>query len=1000
MAGPFFRDLTGSDHFVPVDKRLSTQWLRSLYEKGGSRVYRGAELNLIGMPVGGLAAGQLYLCGDGTLGEWKIFNQQYFSGCGKENYRPRLPDRPIEQGFAVVVKGRPLKGVLCRGLDRQDFPNVELVAEYPLGSVRYADEQFPVRVELEAFSPFIPLNARDSALPATILQLTIENTLDQSVRAGVFGWLENAVCLHSRRENQLVVQHRSRLIDEKDRTVLVQTAEPLPADALERENIVLADFEEGSYGDWTIEGESFGNQPARGTQPNQQPVSGFLGEGLVSTFPGSDTPHGKLTSPEFPIERKHIRFLIGGGKHPKETCVNLLIGGQVVRTATGENAERLQWHSWDVQEFDGKSAQIEIVDAHSGAWGHVNVDQIEQSDQPRFGPGGPVEELEDFGSIALTLDGQAAAADTTRALLDKLGLLKGELFCESDASYPSDEPRQAALATPMVELKPHARHTFRFVLTWHFPNRAEGNMYANWFGSAADVAHYVLDNSERLSDDTRLWHDTFYDSTLPHWLLDRLHSTVSNLATGTCLWWGNGRVWCWEGVGSCSGTCTHVWNYAHAMARLFPEMERSVREMQDLGAALHDDGLVGFRGVKNKSYAADGQCGTVLKCYREHQMSADGSFLERNWPNIKRVLEYSIKQDADADGLIENSQHNTYDINFHGANTFVGALYLAALRAGEEMALEMGDTEFARRARTIFETGRRLTLERLWNGEYFIQDVDLDQHPQHQYGQGCLSDQLFGQGWAHQLGLGHLYPEENVKQTLQSVWKYNWTPDVGPHNQAHSPERWFAYPGDAGLFTCTWPKSEHLEKNGVRYRNEVWTGIEYQVAGHMIWEGMVEEGLAICRGIHDRYHPLRHNPFNEVECGDHYARALASWGVYTALCGYEHHGPKGHLGFAPRLTPESFRAAFTTAEGWGTFAQKRDERSQQERIELRWGTLRLKSLAFAVPQTIDRGEVRVQIGERAIDDIDVQFDAGRLLIRFGEEVTLGVGDVLQVAIGS
>ncbi len=1002
MAGPFFRELAGDGHFVPVDKRLSAQWVRSLYEKGGPRVFRGAELNLIGMPVGGLAAGQLYLCGDGTLGEWRIFNQRYFSGYGKENYRPRLPDKPVEQGFAVVVKGRSLKGVLCRGLDRRGFPKVEFVGEYPLGRVRYADEKFPVRVELEAFSPFIPLNARDSALPATILQFTIENTLDQSVRAGLLGWLENAVGLHSRREYKLVLQHRSRLIDEQGRTLLVQTAEPLPAESLERENIVLADFEGGTYGEWVAEGKALGEKPAGGAieKDHQNALEGFEGEGLVNTFLGGDKSVGKLTSPAFTISRKHIRFLIGGGSHASETCINLIVKEEKVRSASGQNSERLQWHSWDVQEFTGQSAQIEIVDNATGAWGHINVDQIELSDQPRFGPSGPVEELEDFGAMALTLDGPAASVDETRDLLKKLGLPNGELFCESDASYSSDEPRQAVLATPLIELKPHARHTFRFVLSWHFANRAEGNMYANWFDSPAGVAHYVLDNSERLAGDTRLWHDTFYDSTLPHWLLDRLHSTVSNLATGTLLWWQSGRVWGWEGVGCCSGTCTHVWNYAHAMGRLFPEMERSVREMQDLGAALHDDGLVGFRGEKNKAYAADGQCGTVLKCYREHQMSADGAFLERNWPNIKKVLEYSIKQDANADGLIENSQHNTYDIDFHGANTFVGSLYLAALRAGEEMATEVDDLEFAGRLREIFESGSRLTVERLWNGEYFIQDVNLEKHPEYQYGPGCLSDQLFGQGWAHQLGLGYLYPRENVKQTLQSVWKYNWTPDVGPQNQAHAPERWFAYPGDAGLFTCTWPKSEHLEKKGVRYRDEVWTGIEYQVAGHMIWEGLVEQGLAICRGIHDRYDPLRHNPFNEVECGDHYARALASWGVYTALCGYEYHGPKGHLGFAPRVTPEDFRAAFTAAEGWGTFSQKRDQRSQHERIELRWGSLRLRSLAFAVTQTIARGEVCVQVGESAVEDIDVEFDGGRLVIRFGEEVTLKVGDVLKVAIGS
>ena len=110
---------------------------------------------------------------------------------------------------------------------------------------------------------------------------------------------------------------------------------------------------------------------------------------------------------------------------------------------------------------------------------------------------------------------------------------------------------------------------------------------------------------------------------------------------------------------------------------------------------------------------------------------------------------------------------------------------------------------------------------------------------------------------------------------------------------------------------CTWPKGDAARgaaRASTIYFNECMNGFEYQVAGHMIWEGMVQEGLAVTRAIHDRYHASRRNPWNEVECGDHYARAMASYGVFLAACGYEYHGPKGHLGFAPRLTPEDFRA--------------------------------------------------------------------------------------------
>ncbi len=472
-----------------------------------------------------------------------------------------------------------------------------------------------------------------------------------------------------------------------------------------------------------------------------------------------------------------------------------------------------------------------------------------------------------------------------------------------------------------------------------------------------------MDNYARLTNDTRQWCKTFYeDSTLPRWLLFRLHSTVCNLATGTCQWWGNGRFWAWEGVGCCAGTCTHVWNYEHAMARLFPELERTVREMQDFGEGFDENsGLVGFRS--NRAYAADGQCGTVLKAYREHLMSADSEFLKRNWPRIKKTLLFSIGHDGDDNGLIEDSQHNTFDINFEGPNTFVGSLYLAAIRAGEEMAREMGDEDFANRCRKIFESGKKLTMEKLWNGEYFIQEVDLEKYPKYQYGEGCLSDQVFGQGWAHLVGLGYIYPPEAVKTALESVWKYNWTPDVGPYNASYKPERWFARPGEPGLFTCTWPNSEYM-REGVRYRSEVWTGIEYQAAGGMVWEGMLDEALAICDGVQQRYDPARLNPYNEIECGDHYARALASWGVYQALAGYEYHGPHGHLGFAPKVTPRNFKAAFTAAEGWGTFSQVRTGNEQREFVEIRWGKLRLRSLAFEVPQGWKAATVSVRVGDK------------------------------------
>ncbi len=982
-------------HFVPADKQLPRGWVQSLFEKGGTRACRGKELDLIGMPIGGITAGQLYLCGDGTLGCWQLFNRDYFSGYGRDNYHGRRPTHPVDQGFAVRVGGD--RGPRVFRLNRQDFADVELIGEYPIGRVTYRDPECPLRVELEAFSPFIPLNAADSALPATILNITLRNPSDRPVVAEAVAWLENAVCFDN--ASYVRGRRRTRILQDRNRTYIVHAVQPFPPDELPdvRPPLVLADFEGRTYGEWKAEGQAFGDGSARGALPHQQPVTGFLGEGLVNSFHGGDESTGSLTSPLFTVSRRFINFCLGGGQHPEQACINLVVDGQVVRSSTGRNREQLEWESWNVEDLEGREARIEIVDRATGAWGHINVDHIELADQPRGGPTGPLEKFPDYGMFALALaegEAQGSARWGNDPVPPKPPVGIPPL---TDQAYPARERGWGEITTAPLHLGPGEQQTLTFVLAWHFPNLgSHGRHYARRFSDAVAIVNHILDHRDRLVDQTRLWHETFYDSTLPHWLLDRIGSTLGNLATGTCYWWANGQFWAWEGVGCCEGTCTHVWNYAHALARLFPELERSARTFQDLDQALCDDGLVGFRGRCSKNaHAADGQAGTVLKCYREHQMSADDAFLRKAWPRIRRVLEYAIQHDGNDDGLIEASQHNTYDINFEGANTFVGSLYLAALRAGEEMAREVGDDEFAARTRAIFESGRRLTMERLFNGEYFIQDVDLEQHPKFQYGPGCLSDQVFGQGWAHQLGLGYLYPPDPVRKALESVWRYNWAPDVGPHNAAHPPERGFAFPGEAGLFICTWPKSAYLAE-GVRYREEVWTGIEYQVAGHMIWEGMVPEALAIVRAVHDRYHPLKRNPYNEVECGDHYARALASWGVLTALAGYEYHGPRGHLGFNPRLTPHDFRSVFTAADGWGTFTQRRDDAGQHNRIDVRWGRLRLKSLVLNVPRTDHADAPQVRIGREPVALRTETLPDARTQILFEPEVVVRPDQPLQI----
>jgi len=154
----------------------------------------------------------------------------------------------------------------------------------------------------------------------------------------------------------------------------------------EEGELVIADFEESGYGQWVATGQAFGTGPARGRLRDQMEVTGYLGQGLVNSFFDGDRSTGTLTSPEFKIERKYISFLIGGGRYPGQTCMNLLVGRKIARTATGPNdrpggLERLEWQVWDVSNLIGQMAHIEIVDRRTGGWGHITVDHIVQSNE-------------------------------------------------------------------------------------------------------------------------------------------------------------------------------------------------------------------------------------------------------------------------------------------------------------------------------------------------------------------------------------------------------------------------------------------------------------------------------------------------------------------------------------------------------------------------------------------------------------------------------------------
>jgi uncharacterized protein (DUF608 family) len=887
-----------------------------------------------------------------------------------------------------------------------------------------------------------------------------------------------------------------------------------------RPDIVFEDFEHG-YEKWTLQGNAFGKGPVHGTLPNQQPVSGFLGQSLVNSYVGGDESTGRLTSQPFTIERPFIRFLVGGGHHA-ETQIRLVCAGKVVRATAGRDNERLEPAVWNVHEFAGQSAHLEIVDERKDGWGHINVDQIVFSDQP----GDPeVQELLDellpasfsavdqpparrggshqvsFRNLQLQPDSSRKTAPNGLTLLTR-PIRKGKVVLASGsvldpAQAGSNPARQRAYAmlcslagakytlpggqspkspgfgtVALATLGPNATgllhlndlalgwKTFErsgrftstpsgrkshpsppgqtnygalastvevpagstvevpFLFAWHYPNSY--NRHGTWIGchyaaqqaDARAVMREAVGDYSALRQKTEHFRATFYDSTLPYWLLDCITANAAILRhIGVVFRITNADIYGWEGSnGCCDPTCTHVWGYEQSLARLFPDLEREMRRI-DFKHQQRPDG-----GINNRTEVpspprptgeqpfADGHSSCILKAYREALNCTDESFFKEYWPHAKLAVEYLIERDARSSGgqpagVLQDDQWNTYDEALHGVTTFISGYYLAALRAGEEWARRMGDTASAGRFHQVFESGQKKLLDLCWNGEYFQQHLPDYQNRNGEFGPGCMADQLIGQWWAHQLGLGYLLPKEHVVSALRAIFKYNFKSDLT--GWKHQP-RAFAGAGDKGLIVCTWPRGGR-PANVMLYSDEVWTGIEYQVAAHMFYEGLIEEGFAIVKGARDRYDgrprpPIARNPWSEIECGGHYARAMSSWSLLLAISGYEFDGPRAALRFHPRHRPDNFKSFFTGPEGWGSMSQKVEAGAQNITIGVKHGKLRLRILEFDVLGTLKKPQATVShAGRSAV--VALRVERGRTELDFApDELMLNAGEELEIAL--
>ncbi len=539
--------------------------------------------------------------------------------------------------------------------------------------------------------------------------------------------------------------------------------------------------------------------------------------------------------------------------------------------------------------------------------------------------------------------------------------------CEDKQHEGGPASPGATLAAPF-SLEPGASTTIRLRMSWYVPHSGlragvpereqwdpNPETYSPWYaGQFKGIDDAAADWRERygeLRNKTQAFTDCFFDSTLPGEILDAVSANLSILKSPTVLRQQDGKLWCWEGShddrGSCHGSCTHVWNYQQAVCNLFPALERSLRDTEFTMSQV-ESGHQTFRSrlpiakIKEPDFhaASDGQLGGIIKLYREWRIAGDEQWLRSLWPLAKKSLQYCIETwDPNRLGVLMEPHHNTYDIEFWGADGMCTGFYLGALKAAAAIAEALGDDPAP--YLEMYQRGRAYMEEKLYNGEYFYQvtewkglqaDMHLENYtpevqallevegPKYQYGTGCISDQVLGIWMAEVAGIEDVVDDEKLRTSLRSIFGNNFKADLSKHANPQRPG--FALGDDGGLLLCTWPYDGRPSLPFV-YSDEVWTGIEYQVAAHMLMKGMVDEALTIVRTLRDRYDGIQRNPYDEYECGHWYARAMASYALLQGYTGVRYDAVTKTL-FVKKHNADAYRTFLATATGFGTVTVEGD----------------------------------------------------------------------------
>jgi uncharacterized protein (DUF608 family) len=967
--------------------------------------YSGEHLNRVAFPMGGLGAGMICLEGNGGFSHVslrhrpEVFNvPMMFAALHVRGSRAsRVIEGPVPlcKAFSAPGAGNGRSVGRIDGLPR--FGNATFEARFPFATVALSDPAMPVAVDLTGWSPFIPGDADSSSLPLAGLEYRLRNRTARTLE-GVFSFhaanfmgccgqagdlmraIDGGFVLgqspNSRQSPYIASWQVSRLFDRR-------------GDVADAAPISLADSAE-----WKP------IAPASDGFVNIHPLYG-QSDGIV------------YLATRVRVRRKGSwNFLLGhdGG-------IRLFVDGQSVATQSAlQNPARAGRTQVKVALTAGEHEILVALDTCNGfGWGiYLNFGIVSDGKGsaasefpvPDSWAGGGSSNEGYFAVLAKEGGAKTDCAWFRGGWYDGLTMLWNSIAQGKILARPPHQEGKndgASLYVPF-RIKGRAEKTIRLLLAWYVPESnlragndpaagggncgagcacheakaADSSTYSPWYAgrfmSIDEVMTYWGGRYDQLRVWSRQFSECFYDTTLPAEIVEAVAANLTILKSPTCLRQEDGRFWGWEGccdeAGCCHGSCTHVWNYAQALPHLFPEMERSLRETE-FAVSQNEDGHQNFRTslpIREPDHAfhaaADGQLGGLMKLYREWRISGDTAWMRGLWPKAKRSLDYCIATwDPGHNGTLVEPHHNTYDIEFWGADGLCTSFYLGALRAAIAMGRECG--EDTRGYERLLAKGKRAAEKLLWNGEYFFQRVqwkglrakDVTQKnslnasvmpeafdlirkegPKYQYGTGCLSDGVLGDWIARCCGVEPVLDSSRIRKHLDSVFRHNFRRNLLDHANPQRPG--YAFGQEGGLLLCTWPKGGKPSLP-FPYSDEVWTGFEYQVASHLIMMGRIREGLEIVRTARVRYDGRHRNPFNEYECGHWYARAMSSYGLIQAFCGARYDAVEKVLHLKPAVKGD-FRAFLSTATGFGTvgirngkpFCEVRNGRIEIRRIEI------------------------------------------------------------------